>query len=136
MSRWLLSFLGIDPHVPPSEWEMGLDEGYFRYLQHKGHEKAIARLLLVEQVLNGGTVRIYRGWCRPDKEDCFVYVGYPNVDYKSRTITTPAPPNMAFLVFVLPDGTISDWTWRPLESEGQHTPQGLTGELIWERSTT
>jgi hypothetical protein len=135
MGRWLLSFVGIDPRNPQNEQrEMGVKEEHYRYLQHHGDEKAIARLWLVGQVLQGGTACIYKGWGR-GKDDCHIYVGYPGEDRKSLTITTPPPPNMAFLVFVLPDGTIENWTWRPLISGGI-TPEGMEGEIVWEQSTT
>lgn len=137
MSRWKWSFDAINPcHPQEAKWKTGVDERYYKQLQNSGHEKAIARLLLVERVLNGGTERIYKSWCRPEKEDCFVYVRYPDVDFKSLTISTPPPPNMAFLVFVLPDGTITEWTWRPLSEAERDTPEGVTGELVWPPNKT
>jgi hypothetical protein len=112
---------------------MGIKEKYYRTLQQNGHEKAIARLLLVKEVLCGKATHIYEGWCRPNKDDCYVYVGSPARDYKSLTIDTPSPTNMVFLVFVLPDGEIAEWTWRPVSAE-DGSPKGITGDLIWKTS--
>jgi len=135
MARWLLTFHAIDPAALDKRWETGVPEWLYRHFRNQGHEKAIARLLLVREVLEGGTIDLYGGWSRPDKEDCFVYVGCPNRDFKSLTIETPAPKKMGkkmgFLVFVLPDGTIDEWTWRLLDEEGGNRPIGVTGELIW-----
>ena len=131
MARWLLTFHAIDPDAVDKQWKTGVPEGLYRHIQHHGHEKAIARLLLVREVLEGGTISLFRGWSRPDKEDCFAYFGLPSRDFKSLTIETPAPKHMGFLVFVLPDGTIDEWTWRPLDEKGESQPTGVTGELIW-----
>ena len=131
MARWQVTFDAIDPRAPDKHWQTGIPERLVRHIRNHGHEKALARLLLVKEVLEGGTIAIYEGWSRPDKEDCFVYVGAPSRDRRSLTIDTPAPKSMGFLVFVLPDGTIDEWTWRRLDEEGEYRPNGVTGELIW-----
>ncbi|MHC4398390.1 MAG: hypothetical protein ACYTG0_01780 [Planctomycetota bacterium] len=131
MARWLLTFRAIDPNALDKRWDTGVPERLYRQIQHHGHEKALARLVLVQEVLERDTHSLYGGWSRPDKEDCFVYVGCPNRDFKSLTIETPPPPGMGFLVFVLPDGTIDEWTWRQFDEEGGNRPSGVTGELIW-----
>jgi len=131
MARWLLQFRAIDPRNVSGTWDVGVSERHYRYLQNHGHEKQIARLVLLQEVLEGGAVCIYKGWCRPEKEDCFVYEGRPTRDFKSLTIETPAPKAMAFLVFVLPDGEIDEWTWRPLNEDAGNRPDGISGELIW-----
>lgn len=134
MARWLLPFQAIDPSNVDQSWEVGVSERLFRKIQNHGHEKALARLRLVHEVLEGGTQLLFRGWSRPDKDDCFVYAGCPSRDYKSLTIDTPAPKGMMFLVFVLPDGTIDEWTWRPFAEGEKDRPDGVTGELIWSRN--
>ncbi len=131
MARWLLSFEAIHPTERDKTWETGVPERLYRELQNHGHEKAMGRLLLVREVLLEGARHIYGGWSRPDKDDCWVYVGCPNRDLKSLTIETPPPRGMVFLVFVLPDGTIDEWTWRRRAEEGEGRPEGITGELIW-----
>jgi hypothetical protein len=139
MARWFLPFQAIDPNNLTTVWEVGIPEWLYRIYQNKGNEKAIARILLVKEVLDRGTVKLYRGWSREGKDDCLVYEGYPERDYKSLTISTPAPPNMAFLVFILPDGTIDEWTWRPLvaiENETEQIVGGINGELIWSKNPT
>lgn len=131
MARWLISFEAIDPNDLHGRWKVGISEKHYTKLRHSGHEKALARTLLVGEVLSEGTKRIYRGWSRPDKEDSYVYVGAPKRDRKSLSIETPAPPGMVFLVFVLPDGTVDEWTWRRIAA-GDYEPEGVSGELIWQ----
>ena len=131
MARWLIPFRAIDPKNVDGHWSVGVTAQHYRYIQHHGHEKQAARLLLVKEVLEGGTVNLYKGWCRPERENCFVYEGHPTRDYKSLTIDTPAKAGMVFLVFVLPDGEIDEWTWRFLTDDGGNRPDGITGELIW-----
>jgi hypothetical protein len=82
MARWLLAFRAIDPKRLDGHWEVGVSERHYRYLQNHGHEKQIARLVLVQEVLEGGTVNLYKGWSRPEKEECFVYEGRPTRDFK------------------------------------------------------
>lgn len=132
-TRWLFTFEAIDPKNPLKTWKVGVHERKFKIAQRSGHPKVNARLVLVAEVLQGGTERIYEGWCRPGKdEDCYVYVGRPTKDLKSATITTPPPAGMVFLVFVLADGSIDEWMWRPCSDEnGGNTPDGVTGVLIW-----
>ena len=134
MARWLLSFEAIDPKTLSGRWTVGIPERLYRLYQKQGHEKAIARIVLVDEVLGSGTVRIYKGWSRPGKEESFVYEGYPLHDHKSLSISTPAPPNMAFLVFIFPDGTIDEWAWRPLSQDGENQVDGIRGELIWSKN--
>lgn len=137
-SRWLLNFQAIDPKDPTSKtWRVGVQERKYRSAQHHGHEKEIARLMLVREVLEGGTIQLYEGWSRPDKEeDCYVYVGNPEGDYRSLSIQTPAPPRSFFLVFVLNDGTIDHWTWRKMaeREDGVEVPKDVTGKLIWSQN--
>lgn len=134
MARWFFAIEAIDPTDVAQRWETGIQEQLYRRLQNSGHEKAIARLYLVNDVLSGGTTHIYRGWSRPGMDECFVYVGCPDRDFKSLSIETPPPKGMVFLVFVLKDGTINDWTWRPLAEDEEDRPQGVTGELIWSKN--
>ncbi len=131
-TRWFLSCDAIDPKNPDGgRWKVGLPEAHYRKIQVSGHDKAIARLKLVLEVLQGGTTHLFEGWSRPGKEDCYVYVGMPKRDHKSLTIDTPAPKGMVFLVFVLADGTLDEWTWRECSKEDQSVPIGINGDLIW-----
>jgi hypothetical protein len=131
MSRWLITFDAIDPRDPNSRWTTGVSPAHYDRIRRSGHECQAARLLLVQEVLDPPkTLHVFRGWSRPDRDDCFVYSGLPARDFRSLTIETPAPPRMTFLVFVLPDGTIDHWTWRPSAS-GNGIPDGVDGELIW-----
>ncbi len=136
MARWLLTFEALDPNNLATFWEVGIPEWLYRLHQHKGNEKAIARIVLIDEVLGPRTVRLYRGWARSGKEDCFVYEGRPECDHKSLTIETPPPKEMVFLVFVLPDGTIDEWTWRPLKQGGGNQVDGIKGDLIWSKNLT
>ena len=135
-TRWLLSFHAIDPTNFSASWEVGIPNKLYRLLQNKGHDKAIGRLHVIGDVLQGGTLQIHEGWSRPDREDCYVYLGRPDRDFKSLTIETPAPKGMAFLVFVMEDGTIDEWTWRRIaeERDGLIIPDGVKGEVIWSQN--
>ena len=135
MSRWMHEIEAIDPRNTPVDpeikWTTGFMRSYFDILQKNGHTKKIARLKLVQEVLNSCTIMIYKGWSRPDTETSFVYVGVPDKDFKNIGIEAPPPPNMVFLTFVFPDGKINDWTWR--KSNNDHIPDGFEkGTLIWE----
>lgn len=136
-SRWLLEFEARNPQNPDADhWKVGISERKYRFIQNHGHEKELARILLVEQVLEGKTDLLYEGWNRPNKEKkCYVYAGIPDCDYKSLTIQTNAPKRSFFLVFVLPDGTIDHWTWRQMAdtNDGDEVPSDIKGELLWPR---
>lgn len=135
MSRWIYEFSAIDPRDHSRTWTVGIQERHYRTLQHHGHEKHIARLLLVKETLDD-PIRLYQGWSRQDKDDCYVYAGLPAHDFRSLSIELPPPPNQFFLVFVLPGGTIDEWNWRSLDEITPDLPQGVEGEVIWQRPMT
>lgn len=139
-TKWFVTFDAKSPEEPKNgTWEVGVPEWLYRKHQKHGHEKSLARLLLVREVLQGGTVHLFEGWFRDGKDEgCFVYVGNPGRDYKSLTIETTAPKNMLFLIFVLPGGTIDDWTWRPRSDEPgeEHLPADIKGRLLWSLNQT
>lgn len=134
MARWLLTFQAIDPKDCNSTWEIGIPEWLYRMHQNKGNEQKLARIAVMDEVLQGGTLRLYKGWARLGKEECYVYEGRPERDFRSLTISVPAPPNMAFLVFVLPDGTIDAWGWRSIKQDGGNQVDGIAGDLIWSKN--
>jgi hypothetical protein len=134
MTRWIWTLQARHPGNPDgAHWQVGLDQAHIEHLRSKGHKTLLARLILVEETLKDTTV-IIRGWSRPGKEDCYVYVGKPKHDRRSAVIETPAPPNKVFLVFVLPNGTIDHWTWRDENPEEPGLPQGVTGETLWRQT--
>lgn len=133
MGRWQLSFTTISARASETVWEVGVHESYIKHLRHHGHESPLARLVLVQEVL-AAPLSIFEGWSRPDKENCYVYVGDPKVDFHSLTIQKPAPPNCLFLVFILPDGTIDLWTWRARAPGSTNIPEEVKGRLIWQRT--
>lgn len=130
-SRWVpqLTFRAIDPRNFGEHWKVGVPPWLFDLHVKHDHEKELGRLLLVRDVLEDDSSEIYEGWCRPGKDGCYAYAGHPNRDFKSLTIQTPPPPNMSFVVFILTDGSIDLWTWRPIERGG--APEEITGRLIW-----
>jgi hypothetical protein len=133
-TRWIVSFQAVDPNNPDGFWEVGVPPWLYKVHQNKGKESALSRLLLVGEVLQGGTIQLRRGWSRPGKdEDCYAYIGKPKRDYPSAQIDLPAPPGKVFVVFVLKDGAIDEWTWRnEVEDKGEFVnPDGVKGELIW-----
>lgn len=132
-TRWIIDFEALDPKSPMGgTWLVGVFEWRLKLLQSRGHDAKRAQLRLVQETLeDGGTERIYGGWSRPDMDNCFVYVGRPTHNWTSLTIETPAPPNRLFLVFVSPDGTISDWGWRDRSDDDPLRPADVKGTLIW-----
>ncbi len=138
MARWFLPFSAIDPRNFSCCWPVGISKKLYKIHQNKGNEKQIARIVLVDEILRPeNTIRIYKGWARFGKEDSFVYQGQPSRDYKSLAIETPPPPKMVFLVFILPDGTIDEWTWRSLRPDKENQVNGLAEEnLIWSKNLT
>jgi hypothetical protein len=133
MARWLIPFETISPRNPSEKWGVGVQESHYKRLCRQGHETPRARLLLVQMVL-ADPLSIFEGWSRPDKEDCYVYVGNPQTDYRSLTIQTSAPPNSLFLVFILADGTIDLWNWRACAPGSDSIPEDVKGKLIWQRT--
>ncbi len=134
MGRWKYSFSAIDPTNVSATWEIGVSHERYRHICNHGHEKAHARIVLIGDVVES-TVALYGGWNREGMQDCYVYVGQPREDYHklSPIISVPPPPGMVFLVFVLPDGTIDEWNWRPHADGDINTPLGVEGKLIWRR---
>ena len=130
-TRWRIEFDARCPSSPDREtWTVGIAQSKLEILQKFGHAVKQARILLVRDVLSD-TREIFQGWSRPDTDDCLVYVGSPGHDYRGPTIEVPPPKGMVFLVFVLPDGTIDDWNWRPVTTEDATMPEGIDGRKIW-----
>jgi hypothetical protein len=131
---WERSKIEFNARLPSNTdqetWKVGIAPSLLETLQKQGHAVKQARILLVRDVF-GDTREIFQGWSRPDTDDCFVYVGNPGHDYRGPTIEIPSPPNMIFLVFVLRDGTIDDWNWRPLKADDLTMPEGVNGRRIW-----
>lgn len=131
MSGWYLTFQAVLPGSGGATfWEVGIHEKKIRLLQENGHITKLARIRLVEETFED-TIVLVRGWSRPGKENCLIYVSKPKCDYRSASISTPPPPGMRFAVFVLPDGTIDDWAWRQQSENDPDIPQGVEGEIIW-----
>jgi hypothetical protein len=130
-TRWRIEFEARNPSSPDQRrWKVGIAQSRLEVLQKFGHAVKQARILLIEEVLSD-TRRIVQGWSRPGTDDCFVYVGSPGHDYHGPMIEVPPPPGMVFLVFVLPDGTIDDWNWRPVKRGDPTMPEGINGRTIW-----
>ncbi len=131
MPRWTVALTTRSPHNPFGDsWSVGIDQGLLAMIVKNGHEQKLARLKCLQEVLSRPDA-IFRGWDRPDRASCFVYAGHPAHDYKTTSIELPPIPKMIFLVFILPDGTIDDWGWRPLDPERAGLPEGITGEIVW-----
>ena len=123
MSRWYYPFSAIDPGDTTRDWTVGIERAHYETLQKYGHEKAIARLILVKETLDDPT-RIYRGWSRQDKEDSYVYVGAPGHDFRTLSIELPAPPGRLFLASIsasrnrpTPLATVSSPSQGPVSPE-------------------
>jgi hypothetical protein len=130
MSKWMYSYLAQSPDGPQRTWPVGLPERDLKLLISKGHTEKLSRARLIEEVFQDPSmlVSIIKGWGR-NKAECFIYVTLPSNDYRSDSIQTPAQPGRMFLIFVLPDGTIDDWSWRG-RGDGER-PDGVLGEIIW-----
>jgi hypothetical protein len=130
--QWKLSVDAQSPHNPTATWRTGFTSRTIDLLISKGHMARLARARLAEEVLQAPDSIIQR-WGR-EKDDCLIYVGTPSRDYRSSTVETPPPHGMLFLVFVLPDGTIDDWSWRPAEAGEPGMPEGMKGKVVWPAS--
>jgi hypothetical protein len=129
MARWKLTFPAQLPTDPAAQWGCGIHGQKLDILIKASDTVWLARIALIPPVL-AEPRRIIRGWGR-DKTDCWVYVGFPDCDYRSASIQTPPPTGMLFLVFVLNDGTIDHWTWRPICNDDPEMPEGMEGETVW-----
>jgi hypothetical protein len=132
--KWAIPFVAQSPVVPPPTWTVGPTKGKVTSLVDSGDPAYAARLKLAEEVVGAPTC-IYKGWDRQNKHNCWIYCGFPKVDYRragDRTkgaITTDPPKNAAFLVFVTDEGAVDDWKWREL-LDGDR-PQGINGDITW-----
>ena len=129
MGRWFYSFDAC--YHDGSSWEIGISQKKFRLLQQKGDIVKLSRLALVESVVES-PLRIVQGWGRPNTDNCFAYVGKPSADYRKPGIETPPPKNCLFVVFVLHDGMIDYWGWRPTSSDDSEMPDGIGGKVLWQ----
>jgi hypothetical protein len=130
-TRWRIEFDARSPRNPDGEtWKVGIAPGKVENLLKSGDQRKLFRLQLIETVL-ADSCALFEGWSRPDMDGCYVYAGRPGRDYPRQGIDNPAPVGMVFLVFVLPDGTIDDWSWRPIDPEDPTIPKGITGKKIW-----
>lgn len=135
MPEWVHTFIAVHPKGKEA-FKVGLPRDLWRNITQHGHEVKRARLELVRDVLQA-PVEIRLGWARFGTEDCYVYVGKPEKDIRrgppDARIETPPPPGEVFLVFVLADGSIDEWTWRALAADH---PSGVEGHVIWPPNQT
>lgn len=133
MGRWKIHFDTVDPRKVGETWSVGIRESDLDRLRRTNHECYLARIRCVDEVLNAPEL-VIEGWDRPDRDDCYVYVGRPSRDYRSLSIDVPAPRGQVFLVFVLPDGTIDSWGWRPVDALDPARPEDMKGKQAWPKS--
>jgi hypothetical protein len=134
-TRWAFSCEAVDPINPNETWEVGILTWKLELLARNGHLHKLGRAVLVKAVVSD-PICIIKGWDRPGHESCFVYVGKPNKDYRSATIEVPPPKGQLFVAFVLPDGTVDDWAWRPVSEFDTSRPEGILGDVLWPLPTT
>ena len=124
MSRWIKEFNAKSPRGSADPWRTGIPYGRFQKMSDACDMVSLFRLRLVEEVLENPS-SISQGWSRPNTEECYIYCGKPERDYRGRGIDLPAPKEMSFIVCVLPDGEIDYWGWRP---DGENDlPEGVQG---------
>jgi hypothetical protein len=68
-TRWAIAFEAMDPKDTAHKWQVGISGDAYQRIRHSGHEKQVARLRLVREVLVSGTLRLYEGWSRPGKDE-------------------------------------------------------------------
>lgn len=134
---WAINFETIDPRDvaaktqgQPGFWEVGLPKNKVALLQSKGHIAKLARLKLIEGVLEA-PIAIFGSWSRPNTGGCFVYVGRPKFDHLSMTVEVSAKPGFVFAIFVGEDGSIDEWTWRQSTIGDPDRPDSVEGQLLW-----
>ena len=132
--QWKVAWAARNPNAPPPTWKVGIKESKLSLYREKGHETKLARVLLIPEAV-ANPAKIIKGWDRPDRDGCYVYVAKPTKNYQSQTIEIPPFPGQFFLVFVLPDGTIDDWTWRPENPSDPSMPDEIKGEVLWPKQT-
>lgn len=133
-SRWRIEFDARLPSDPErGTWKVGIAPALLDALRTNSHTVKQMRIMLVEEVLADPSA-IFEGWSRPDTDDCFVYVGRPDRDFRGRGIETPPPVGMLFLVFIFSDGTIDDWNWRKARGDDSDLPEGVNGRKLWPRT--
>lgn len=127
-TKWMFELTAF--HPDNEGWKVGIQPWLVKKLQRRGPKAKFFRMLLVKEVCET-PLCIHKGWDRDGYEEATVYIGKPSKDLHSDTIELPAPPNMLFFVFVLPDGTIDDWQWR-ICNEGESCGDGIAvGKRIW-----
>ena len=126
MATWIHAFHAKNPKGG-EPWETGITVAKFRNLNDHGDMCRAFRLRLVPGVLISPD-RIFHSWNRPDTEECYIYVGRPASDWRSKTIELPPPKGQSFIVCVLPDGEVDYWGWREDGENG--LPQGIEGDQL------
>jgi|GEM_PF-4713508 hypothetical protein len=136
-AQWKVSWDAMSQDGPPATWRVGIKESKLAFYRNRGHVTKLARVLLIPDVVASPLV-IVKGWDRPEKNGCFVYVGKPNKDLRGgdASIEAGPPPGQFFLVFTLPDGTIDEWNWRPASQSDPLMPDGINGEILWPKQTS
>lgn len=62
MPRWKLEFDAIDPNNLEGRWKTGIHEKHYNAIRRYGHENKVARIMLVNEVLQNETNHLFRGW--------------------------------------------------------------------------
>ena len=124
---WTLAALDPDDPTGFASHEVRLAQNHTESLLKHGLDAKFARLALVPEVLQS-PMMVLRGWKRAGFDDALIYVGRPARDFRNAQIETPPPQGMVFLVFVTPNGNISDWRWEKSDVETQ-TPRKIQNSM-------
>jgi len=129
----------LDPFgVGQARRELRLAQAHVDGLTRHGLKSRFYRLLLVREVLTNPRV-VFQGWEREGFEQALCYVGSPSKDLRSESIETPPPPGMVFLVFVTPQGTLSDWRWEKSAEDNPEFPENYRvrfRRIVWPTKVT
>ena len=53
MTRWYFTLEAMDPNDTSRQWEVGIHRKLYESRQMHGHERSLARIILVHEVLSG-----------------------------------------------------------------------------------
>jgi len=128
MAKFRYEFSTQDPTGGVGDtWKVGIPEWLFCEVRKYEHQAKFGRIRCILEMIESPSA-IYKGWCRQGTEECWVYEGDVSTDYRSLQIETPQPPGTRFVVFILPDGSIDDWTWREQDDHGKPLD---VGQRVW-----
>ena len=112
MARWHCEFDARFPHPPHDLWKVGIQERLVKHLQGRGDKARLARIIphyTGGRDISKNAQNLW--WLVATSDDCYVYVGKPDRNFRSGQIQTPARP-IVLLGFRLTGGNDRLLVWR------------------------